>query len=285
MLSIPYTALTADLTGDSHQRSVLTPTRMTSHSRHADGGGPRPCPRRAPRNGPARGFSRWDILCTDHAITVITTFLAVRERTERPPRTPAAGRSHASCGPSSKTGPSSYSPSRPDAPDRAQHHVGGSGLFFKYNLRAEASSRGFIVLMSARRSPFLLPPRFRAQGQEVRLQPRDGPEAALSPLSSSSPSESRAHHRALRPGRVRLGRYTFHPGRWFPTRWSTRSGKRAGDTRMLYGFFFFSFKLSVAFPGLIVGTVLSLSGYTPAGPQGPEALSHKGAPHRHPSFS
>jgi GPH family glycoside/pentoside/hexuronide:cation symporter len=41
---------------------------------------------------------------------------------------------------------------------------------------------------------------------------------------------------------------------------------------MLYGFFFFSFKLSVAVPGLIVGTVLSLTGYTPAGPQGPEAL-------------
>jgi GPH family glycoside/pentoside/hexuronide:cation symporter len=41
---------------------------------------------------------------------------------------------------------------------------------------------------------------------------------------------------------------------------------------LLYGFFFFSYKLSVAFPGLIVGTVLSLTGYTPAGPQGPEAL-------------
>jgi len=41
---------------------------------------------------------------------------------------------------------------------------------------------------------------------------------------------------------------------------------------ILYGFFFFSYKLSVALPGLLVGTVLRMVGYVPNSAQSPAAL-------------
>lgn len=279
MLSIPYTALTADLTGDSHQRSVLTATRMYFSIAGTLTAAAATMPLATLLgDGPARGFRSVGIFyALIMAATVITTFLAVRERTERPPRDAGGGALARELRAVFENRPFVILTLGVMMHQVALNTMSGVVVyFFKYNLRAEGLiPAAFIVLMSASALsiPFYLRVSAR-RGKKFAYNLGMALTAALSPLIFFFAEASPALTIALF-GLVGFGLGTVYLSPWAMVpdtveyaQWKT--GRR--HEGMLYGFFFFSFKLSVAFPGLIVGTVLSLSGYTPAGPQGPEAL-------------
>ncbi len=279
MLSVPYTALTADLSSDSHERSVLSAYRMFFSIAGMLVGAAATMPLVTAFGGDqVLGFRAVGLLYAPvMALTVIATFLSVRERTDRPVKDADGGTLARDL--------RAVFANRPFiilTLGVMMHQVALNTMsavvvyFLKYNLGAEKLIPAvFVVLMSssALSIPFYLR-LSRRRGKKFAFNLGMGITAALSlPIfffAETSPALTIALFALVGFG---LGTAYLSPWAMVPdtveyAQWKT--GRRREG--MLYGFFFFSFKLSVAVPGLIVGTVLSLTGYTPAGPQGPEAL-------------
>ncbi|MCU0844913.1 MAG: MFS transporter [Spirochaetes bacterium] len=279
ILSIPYTALTADLTGDSHERSVLTAYRMFFSIAGTLVGAAATMPLvSALGGGPVQGFRAVGILyAAVMAITILVTFFAVRERTVRPAKDTDAGALMRDLRAVIENRPFIILTLGVMMHQVALNTMSGVVVyFFKYNLGAEnLIPIAFVVLMSgsALSIPFYLRVS-RRRGKKFAYNLGMGIMASLSApiffFAEMSPALTIALFWLVGfgLGTVYLSPWAMVPDTVEYAQWKT--GRR--QEGMLYGFFFFSFKLSVAFPGLIVGTVLSLSGYTPAGPQGPEAL-------------
>jgi GPH family glycoside/pentoside/hexuronide:cation symporter len=278
MLSIPYTALTADLTGDSRQRSVLTAYRMFFSIAGTLMGAAATMPLVAAFGGESAGFGAVGVLyALIMAGTVFATFLSVREKTARPARDPDGGALARDLKAVFQNRPFIILTLGVMLHQIALNTMSGVVVyFFKYNMRAEGLiAAAFTALMSAwaLSMPFYLRIS-RRRGKKFAYNLGMGMMAALSPaiffFAESSPTLTIVLFALVGfgLGTVYLSPWAMVPDTVEYAEWKT--GRRREG--MLYGFFFFSFKLSVAFPGLIVGTVLSLTGYTPAGPQGPGAL-------------
>ncbi|HSV96399.1 MAG TPA: MFS transporter [Spirochaetota bacterium] len=279
ILSIPYASLTADLTDDSHERSVLTAYRMFFSIAGTLVGAAATMPLVATLGGgPVEGFRAVGTLyAVIMAITIFVTFFAVRERTARPPKDTDGVALARDLGAVLENRPFIILTLGVMMHQVALNTMSGVVVyFFKYNLGAEnLIPVAFVVLMSASALsiPFYLRVS-RRRGKKFAYNLGMGIMATLSiPIfffAEMDPALTVALFGLVGfgLGTVYLSPWAMVPDTVEYAQWKT--GRR--QEGMLYGFFFFSFKLSVAFPGLIVGTVLSLSGYTPAGPQGPEAL-------------
>ena len=278
MLSVPYTALTADLTVDSHQRSVLTGYRISFSVTGTLVGAAATMPLVAAFGGGASGFGAVGAL---YALAmmglVFVSFFSVRERTARPARDPGGGALARDLRAVFRNRPFIILTLGVMMHEIALNTMAGVVVyFFKYNMQSEGLiPAAFAVLMSASALsiPFYLRVSKR-RGKRFAYNLGMGMVAALSPaiffFAESNPELTIFLFALVGFG---LGTLYLSPWAMVPdtveyAEWKT--GRR--HEGLLYGFFFFSYKLSVAFPGLIVGTVLSLTGYTPAGPQGPEAL-------------
>lgn len=273
IIIVPFGALTADLTADSHERSVLSAFRVVfaiSGTLVAAGatrplvvffGGP------SGILSEARGFRMVGLVYgLILVVTVLASFLSVRERN------------------------SSVDTERSSLRENLRVVLGNrpfliltlgvmmhqiaintmSGVvvyFFKYSLRAESMiPYAFMALMTT--SALSIPVFLRiskTRGKKLAYNLGMGIMAVLC-VPIFLYAERSIVFTIVMFALVGLGLGTVYLSPWAMvpdtveySQWKTGL-RREG---ILYGFFYFAFKLSVAVPGILVGTVLKLCGYVP----------------------
>ncbi len=282
VMIVPYGALAADMTSDSHERSVLSAWRMvfaisgTLVAAGATrplvvwlGGGSHPA-------GEVMGFRAVGVVFGGVMIlTVVTTFFLVKERTA------IYSGSRSSLWKDMKV----IVHNRPFIIltlgvmmfQVALNTMSGVVVyFFKYNLNAEHMiPAAFLCLMASSvvSIPFFLK---LSKNHGKKFSYNAGMALmALFSVPIFMYSERSMGLTLVLFAMVGLGLGTVYLSPWAMvpdtveySEWKTGL-RREG---ILYGFFYFSFKLSVAVPGLLVGTVLRAVGYVPNAVQTPTAL-------------
>jgi GPH family glycoside/pentoside/hexuronide:cation symporter len=281
VIIVPFSALTADMTVDPHERSVLSAFRMVFAvaGTLAAAAATRPLVVLLGGGGIAgevKGFRIVGVLYgAVLALAVLVTFALIRERTHTDRDARFSLRDDLKV----------VLHNRPFiilTLGVMMHQTALNTMstvvvyFFKYNLRAEAMIPvAFLCLMvsSVASIPFFLW-LSKTRGKKYSYNLGMGILAAFAVPIYLYADRSMAAALAfffvvgLGIGTTYLSPWSMIPDTVEYSQWKT--GLRREGT--LYGVFYFSYKLSVAVPGLLVGAVLKMSGYVPNSAQGPGAL-------------
>lgn len=281
IIIVPFGALTADLTADSHERSVLSAFRVVFaiSGTLVAAGATRPLVVLFGGTGvldEAKGFRTLGLLYgLILVVMVLASFFSVRERNSSMEAESSRFREnlHLVLG------------NRPFlilTLGVMMHQIAintMSGVvvyFFKYSLRAESMiPYAFLALMTT--SALSIPVFLwisKTRGKKLAYNLGMGIMAVLC-LPIFLYAERSIVFTIVMFAVVGLGLGTVYLSPWamIPdtveySQWKTGL-RREG---ILYGFFYFAFKLSVAIPGILVGTVLRLCGYAPNTAQNPGVL-------------